>query len=151
MSFWVTFLSTEIVKLCIIIAWFLTLFLCRWPPDRKVQLWRQRWFPACRTLLWQQLGCSIPGQVKDQLLCQISYSFCLMLLQIRHFCMSALTWICLPTLIKNDVVLLLCQILEAESFPGYRSGSKGLGDSVWLTETHSDFCCYALDVPPLPA
>lgn len=60
--------------------------LYRWPPDRKVPLWRQRWLPACRTVLWQQLGCSIQRQVRDQpivLALLLVKLFCLML---RHIC-----------------------------------------------------------------
>ena len=48
----------------------------RWPSDRKVPLWRQRGLSACRTILWQQLGCSIQGQVNEQQLAFDHLSVC---------------------------------------------------------------------------
>lgn len=50
---------------------------------------------------------------------------------------------------KSPWWAFFCQVLEGESFPGYWSGLEDLGCSVWFTETNSDLCCYALDVPPL--
>ncbi|MEQ2165382.1 hypothetical protein GOODEAATRI_016205 [Goodea atripinnis] len=38
----------------------------RWSPDREVSLRGQGRFSACWAILWQQLGCSIQRQVKDQ-------------------------------------------------------------------------------------
>lgn len=52
--------------------------------------------------------------------------------------------------LKAIVPILYCQILEAESLWGNRRGTEGLGGCVRPRETQHDFCCHALDVPPLP-